>query len=202
MLSKVSKIPTQLGKSRTAGRKISHAVALPGNYDDILRRNGFRLHNYWAKSFKKIEGQVVIPETDFTIEELRLEDIEKFETTIRDSFMFDNEAHLVMSRTYKRPGWFHYLVKESGKPVAAASLFVCGKYASLAIGGRLPEARGKGVQNALIARRINDAYKEGCEYIIVETSHDTDENPSPSFRNMMRNGFELAYLRPNDIYEF
>lgn len=177
-------------------------AAMPENNNEMFLQNGFILHNYWAKFFKKIETKINIPETEFKIEHVQLNEIETFENVIKKSFLFDNDSNLLFSRTYKRAGWFHYFAKEGNKAAAAASLFICGDFASLAIGGTLPEARGKGAQNVLIAKRINDAYDAGCRYVVVETAQDTPENPSPSFRNMLRNGFELAYLRPNYVYTF
>jgi len=54
----------------------------------------------------------------------------------------------------------------------------------------LPEYRGRGVQSALIALRLYEASKAGCEYAVVST------NPgSGSQRNMERRGFRLAYTK-------
>ena len=33
--------------------------------------------------------------------------------------------------------------------------------------------------------------------MIVETSEPTDDDPAPSYRNMRRLGFRVAYRRPN-----
>jgi GNAT superfamily N-acetyltransferase len=54
----------------------------------------------------------------------------------------------------------------------------------------LPEFRQRGVQSALIARRLHEAAKAGCEYAVVST------NPgSGSQRNMERRGFRVAYTK-------
>ncbi len=55
----------------------------------------------------------------------------------------------------------------------------------------LPEYRGRGVQSALIAKRLQEAALAGCEYAVVST------NPgSGSQRNMERRGFHVAYTKP------
>lgn len=177
-------------------------IAQPNNFDEILKENGFVHHNNWAKLYKEIDAKLPEQQTQIKIESLELRSIDEFDEVIHESFLFEEGAHKLISQTYKRPGWKHYLAREEGKPVAAASLFMCGKYASLAIAGTIPNARGKGVQSALITKRINDAVDAGCEYIVVETSEDKQEKPSSSFRNMQRFGFELAYLRPNYVYQF
>lgn len=176
-------------------------AAQPVTYNEMLLQSGFYLHNNWVKWYKKIEGKVPFPETNYKTELLDLEEVDLFDKIIYEAFQFDGEPHLLMSQTYKRPGWHHYLAKDNGKPVAAASLFTWGRYASLAIAGTAPHARGKGAQSALIARRINDALDADCEYVIVETSEDKPDKPSASNRNMKRFGFETAYLRPNYVYQ-
>jgi hypothetical protein len=177
-------------------------AALPENNEEIFLRNGFVRHNQWVKSYKRLQSEVELPNTYLSVEKLKLADIEEFENIIKSAFEFENNSHLLISRTYKKPGWTHYLAKENGNPIAAATLFICGKTASLAIGGTIPEARGRGAQNFLIAQRLNDAYKAGCEYAVVETAEDLPEKPSQSYRNMIKAGFELAYLRPNYVYNF
>jgi GNAT superfamily N-acetyltransferase len=54
----------------------------------------------------------------------------------------------------------------------------------------LPEFRGRGVQGALIARRLREAALAGCEYAVVST-----QPGSGSQRNMERRGFRMAYTK-------
>jgi len=54
----------------------------------------------------------------------------------------------------------------------------------------LPEYRCRGVQTALIAQRLHEAAKAGCEYAVVST-----HPGSGSQRNMERRGFRLAYTK-------
>ncbi len=55
----------------------------------------------------------------------------------------------------------------------------------------LPEFRRRGIQSALIARRLHEAALAGCEYAVVSTNPGT-----VSQRNMERRGFRLAYTKP------
>jgi len=54
----------------------------------------------------------------------------------------------------------------------------------------LPEFRRRGVQSALIARRLHEAALAGCEYAVVST-----QPGSGSQRNMERRGFRVAYTK-------
>ena len=170
--------------------------------EKILLRNCFVHHNKWAKLFKRLTEKVKIPQTLFSVEVMDLSNIDEFDRVIKVAFEFDYDTHLLISRTYKKPGWKHYLIKDGNKAIAAGSLFVCGEFASFAIAGTIPSARGKGAQKLLIAKRLNDAFEAGCKYAVVETSEDKPENPSQSYRNILKAGFETAYLRPNYLYNF
>ena len=63
-----------------------------------------------------------------------------------------------------------------------------------------PSHRRRGAQGALLARRIRDAADLGCRWLVTETGEDLPERPNPSFRNMLRTGFELAYQRANYLF--
>jgi GNAT superfamily N-acetyltransferase len=61
----------------------------------------------------------------------------------------------------------------------------------LAMAGTLPEFRGRGFQQALIAARIAAAAEAGCELIVA-----TAEFGSVSQRNIERGGLRTAYTKP------
>jgi len=50
-----------------------------------------------------------------------------------------------------------------------------------------------------MTRRIADGIKLGCRHLATETGEETPEAPNPSYRNMIRTGFELVYARRNWI---
>lgn len=99
--------------------------------------------------------------------------------------------------TVGRPGWSHYVGYDRETAVSAGALYVSENVGWLGFGATLPEYRGRGGQSAIMARRIQDAAEQGCDYVHTETGAETPENPNPSYRNMIATGFELAYLRPN-----
>ena len=65
--------------------------------------------------------------------------------------------------------------------------------------GRGPalEHRGKGAQSAILAARIEAAAAAGCEIVTTETGAPRDGQPGPSYRNIVRAGFEPHYVRAN-----
>jgi GNAT superfamily N-acetyltransferase len=96
-----------------------------------------------------------------------------------------------------RPGWTFFLAEDGGRPVCAAGLFVDAATAWLGFGGTLPEHRGRGAQGALFAARIRAAVDAGCTLLVTETGAPAAHGPGPSYRNMLRSGFQPVYRRPN-----
>jgi hypothetical protein len=52
-------------------------------------------------------------------------------------------------------------------------------------------------RGALMARRLEDGQNLGCHWFVTETGEDTPARPNPSFHNMLRAGFTVAYYRQN-----
>jgi hypothetical protein len=100
-----------------------------------------------------------------------------------------------------KPGWRHFLAVDGTRPVAAASMFVDGDTAWLGFGCTLETHRRRGVQGAMFARRIEAGRALGCRWFVTETGEPLPGAPNPSFDNMMRAGFELAYLRRNHVHQ-
>jgi N-acetylglutamate synthase-like GNAT family acetyltransferase len=90
------------------------------------------------------------------------------------------------------PGFVRYLAWIDGNPVGEAALRLDrdSGLAQLAGAGTLPAYRGRGVQKALLQRRLADARAAGCDLAIVTTAPGTR-----SQENVMRRGFALLYTR-------
>jgi GNAT superfamily N-acetyltransferase len=91
-----------------------------------------------------------------------------------------------------RPGWRAYLAWDAGTAVGAALTYINDGCAWLGVDATLPPHRGRGAESALIARRIADVVAAGAHTLVAETVED-----SGSFRNYLKHGFQLAYLREN-----
>ncbi|HEU5254154.1 MAG TPA: GNAT family N-acetyltransferase [Solirubrobacterales bacterium] len=96
-----------------------------------------------------------------------------------------------------RDGWRCYVAKVDGEAQACAAILIEGEVAEFGIAATLEAARGRGCQTALLHRRILDAAEAGCRTLFVETGERVPERPSASYRNILKAGFEEAYLRPN-----
>ena len=96
-----------------------------------------------------------------------------------------------------RDGWRCYVARVEGEAQACAAVLIEDGLAEFGIAATLEGARGRGCQAALLHRRIRDAAEAGCHTLFVETGERVPDRPSASYRNILRAGFEEAYLRPN-----
>jgi GNAT superfamily N-acetyltransferase len=87
-------------------------------------------------------------------------------------------------------GMARYLARVDGAAAGEAALNIEDNLAQLAGSGTAPPFRGRGVQKALVQRRLKDARDAGCDLAVVVTAPG-----SRSQDNVTRRGFELVYAR-------
>ena len=83
-----------------------------------------------------------------------------------------------------------YLARIEGRIGGGAGLFLHASAALLFCDATLAAARGCGIQGALIARRLQDAARAGCDLAVASTAPG-----SVSQRNYERAGFRIAYTK-------
>lgn len=83
-----------------------------------------------------------------------------------------------------------YLARIGGRIAGGASLRMALGVAQMSGAATLPDFRRRGVQSALVARRLADAAAAGCDLAVVTTAPG-----SKSQQNAQRQGFELLYSR-------
>ena len=105
-------------------------------------------------------------------------------------------AHAIITAAGRLPEWRHWLAyDEADAPVAAALSFVENGVGWLGWDATLPEGRGRGAHQALIASRITEAAEAGCRFVTAETGTCIGRDPDPSLRNYRRAGFIQLYER-------
>jgi ribosomal protein S18 acetylase RimI-like enzyme len=91
---------------------------------------------------------------------------------------------------WEQPGWSLYLARVDGRPAASAILFVRRNAAYLADAATDPQYRGRGLQTALLRRRIADASSAGVDFVCSGAAY-----LSASHRNMERVGLRIQFVR-------
>ncbi len=150
----------------------------------------------WTKVYRAADA-VTDAETNLRIEPAGIEQANAFAEVATAGFGMPREWRPWIGSAVGRPRWHHYLAWSDDEPVAGAALFVHGDVGWLGVASTLPAARRCGAQSALMAKRLVDGRRLGCRWFVTETGEDTAARPNPSFRNMIRAGFAVAYHRQN-----
>lgn len=179
-------------------------AAQPTQLTDWLLERGFQPSFNMAKMFRGTDPPPEI-KTDLHIE--RVDD----NTAVHAG----NIIQVVFHDAYNWPKWAApwftnwvqhsdvsgYLAYDGDMPVGACVLVASEEWGSLGGGATLPEYRQRGAQGAIMAQRIRDGIEFGCRWLTTETPEDTPEWHNPSYHNMVRTGFQLAYLQPWYVYK-
>jgi hypothetical protein len=175
-------------------------LAKPDQISEWLEKRGFQRRRNWAKVYRGDDPPIQVA-TDLRIEAIGNESGDDFARVALAAFEMPFELQPMLKGNIGKIGWHHYLAFDGKQPVSAGAMYVSGEVAWLGFGSTLASHRRRGGQGALFARRIEDGLKLGCKWFVTETGEDTPESPNPSYHNMMRQGFKLAYLRPNYVYQ-
>jgi GNAT superfamily N-acetyltransferase len=93
------------------------------------------------------------------------------------------------ARSAGKLGFFHYMAFDGARPVAIAALALFEGLGYLFAAATREVDRNRGAQQALIARRIEQAARSGCMVMVSETLSILEH----SLHNLQRAGFRPAY---------
>ncbi|MGN6255328.1 MAG: GNAT family N-acetyltransferase [Solirubrobacterales bacterium] len=162
-----------------------------------LGENGFERGYAWMK-FVRDPHPPRFPAPDgVEVVELTTPDEEPFGTIAAIGFGAPAWGADLFAHLPGREDWRCYVARVDGEAQACAAMLIDEGVAQFGIAATLEGARGRGCQSALLHRRIQDAAEAGCHTLFVETGERVPDRPSASYRNILRAGFEEAYLRPN-----
>jgi len=162
-----------------------------------LRENGYVPAYAWMKFVRDPHPPRFKPPTEVEVVEQAGGDQDPFGMIAATGFGMPAWASTFFAGLPGRDGWRCYVARIDSEPVACGAMLIDGEVAELGIGATLESARRRGCQLALLHRRITDAAAAGCRTLLVETGERVPDRPSASYRNILRAGFEEAYLRPN-----
>lgn len=177
--------------------QVAPANAEPGLIPALTERDLVPLRG-WAKHAGRV-GDVSIEEraSDLRVESIGPESAEPWASILLPAFAFPAGSAAWPVATVGRPGWRHYVAWDGDEAAACAAMFVTAGVATLTFAATRPEYRRRGAQSRLIARRVRDAHRMGLDWIVTETDEDLPEKPNPSYRNVVRAGMPVHYIRAN-----
>ena len=185
------------GLERTVSAAQLAPHATPPEMAGWFEARGYVASRWWVKMWHDL-AELPEPRTDLRIEVIGSDQADDFARIgMIEAYGFPAELAPVASAAVGRAGWRHYLGFDGDTPVSAAAMRIEDGVAWLGFGATTQGYRGRGGQSAMFAQRLRDARDAGCRLAITETGKETPEMPNPSFRNMVRAGFRLAYPRRN-----
>jgi GNAT superfamily N-acetyltransferase len=168
--------------------------AEPPEVPSWLERLGFTRGYGWAK-FSRCTDDAPETQTDLRIERVKQGDA--FADAFVRGYGTPDFFRGWVSRLAGRDGWHCFVAFDRDTPAATGALFVSGTVGWLGIAATVPEYRRRGAQGAILSARLEAAREAGCEIVVTETGELQEGRPSSSYRNIVRAGFEEAYVRPN-----
>lgn len=122
---------------------------------------------------------------------------EDFGRIVADAFDLGAEAGPWLARLPGREGWHIFMSFDGDEPAGAGALYIEDDLAWTDFGATRPEFRRRRSQGALLAQRIECALDHGCTKIFTCTGEAAAGDEQHSYRNILRSGFEIDYLRQN-----
>jgi len=175
-------------------------LVIDRNIVEKLNTLGFKLKNNWVRFYRDVAPLENV-KTGLELKEIGKEHADEYGNLILKNFSFPDDLKNVFNNNIGNSNWKHYMTFDGDIPVGAGAVFFNGDTAWIGFAATEPDYRNRGSQAAILSARIDEARKRGCKWISVETAEDTSEHDAPSYRNMLRYGFNLMYLRPNFVHE-
>ena len=148
---------------------------------------------------KFVRGREAPPQARSTlrVQAVRHQDAMEFGRIAANAFDLGEAAADWLACMVDAQGWRPYLSYDGDTPAGTGAVFVRDGLALLDWGATDPAFRKRGSQSALLRRRILDALDLGCTQIYTETGEAVEGDPQHSYNNILRMGFEEAYVREN-----
>ena len=162
--------------------------ARPGELSEWLRVRGLEPGWGWMAFHRDVKPLPSAPTNLELVEVNTVDHGQAFGHVLRASYELPETIEPRLARA-RDAGWQCWVAFDGDAPAGAGALFAAEGVAYLGLAGTLPEHRGKGAQSALLAARINRAAERGCDLVITETGERSGEQPSNSYRNILRAGF-------------
>jgi hypothetical protein len=179
---------------RDAGVETKFEI-VPGAYDAALGRELARLGFFQAEFHASLicEPKVDADAGDTAVRQVTTaEALEDFlDAYIAGRQIPDGDGFKANVRPWlEEPGWRLYLARADGRPAAVGILYLSHGVGYCADAATDPVFRGRGLQGALLRRRIADASRDGVDFVCSGA-----EYLSTSHRNMERAGMRVQFTR-------
>lgn len=177
-------------RSREVDYRVSVSEDRPGTTaaEDWLASRGYEPGSAMRRYLRPATTRVADSSSGVTIRELDALETEGMSHIIAKSLKLSGLATVLIFGLPEQEGWRCYSARLDGREVACGSMLTMDKLALLALDATMPAARGHGCQTALIARRLADAARAGCENVMAEVCDEHPATPA-AVSNLTKAGF-------------
>jgi GNAT superfamily N-acetyltransferase len=183
-----------------------HVPARAERWSRLLQHRGLAaFHRPWVKLVRGRAGPRVVGACELEIGATRVDEARAWAKLLTEGLEIGDAGIPLLAATVGRPGWTSLVARDGKEIVGAAAMFVRHGIASLVGASTHPEYRRRGIQHALVGRRVAMALDLGCTTIASETGIAVSGQPNSSCNNMRRCGMEIAatidnYAWPNTAW--
>jgi hypothetical protein len=166
------------------------------SFIELFGQRGYRVTEFSNVMARPVSSEEVCPEPPkgVTIEKIGKDQIEAWTQTVAqgfaEQFPVSHELLEVMRMFASGPKTECYLARVDGKVAGGGTLALHDGVAGLFGASTLPVARKRGVQTALLQRRLARASQAGSDIAVCIA-----QPGSSSQRNIVRQGFRVLYTR-------
>ncbi len=184
--------------SRQAPTQVDYCPLTDISLLEIARKRGYGITELNNVLVRKLDPTETFPPSPagFTIRPGRPEEALAFSTIVRQSFFPDGGAPAgfddMLAPMFGFPGAITFVAEADGTLVATGAGLNIPDHKIVGLYGAatLKPYRGRGLQTAMLQRRLQVAARAGCEYAVIVTQGGTT-----SMRNAERLGFTVAYTK-------
>lgn len=196
-----SSIAEAVRRFRAAGATRAFVQLPPGpnvrHCTELARAQGLVEHPLaWAKFHRRTAG-IESPRTALRIVEATPAMRDDFTSAVLAGFAMPTPMRDGLGAIVGRPNWKAFIAHDGSTAAGGGALYVNGDFAWLGIASVRPEFRKRGGQSALLAHRLAVAASLGARHAVTETGVPLPGQAAPSYANILRAGFSVAYVRPN-----
>ena len=172
---------------------------IPGKCDPAtLADAGFENYRGWMKFVRTTEDQPE-PRSDLEVREIGPEHADDFARIAGSAFDFLPSSFPAVATVVGARGYRSFMTFDGDTPAGTGVVYVDGESGVFDFGATDPNFRRRGGQSAVLAARVSCAAEAGCKYLYTMTGEAVPDDPQHSYSNILRAGFEEAYLRENWI---
>jgi GNAT superfamily N-acetyltransferase len=183
--------------SRKAPSQVDYCPLSDPSLLEITKERGYGIAELNNVLARKLDPAEKFPaHSGFTIRAGKNEEALAFSSIVRRSFFPDGGEpegfDEMLSPMFAFPGSLTFVAEIDGQLVATGAGLIIPEHKIVGLygAGTLKEYRGRGLQTAMLERRLQVAAEAGCEYAVIVTLGGTT-----SMRNAERLGFRVAYSK-------